>query len=80
MDARIRRMPPTAQAVLRHTLPTRIRTARLRAGMSQAALAAAAGVSPSTVCELESGLADPRIGTLLMVCSVLRISPGAVLA
>jgi len=45
--------------------------ARRRAGLSQRALAARAGVPPSTVARIETGALDPRIGTverLLRAC------------
>lgn len=50
-------MTPTATAsrILRH--------ARLRAGLSQRALAAAAGLPQSTVGRIESGSLSPRIDT-----------------
>lgn len=47
--------------------------ARRRAGLSQRDLAARAGVTQSTVARIESGVVDPRVGTLrtlLRVCEV----------
>ena len=49
----------------------RLRVARRRAGLSQRALAARAGVPASTVARIETGVLDPRIGTverLLRAC------------
>ena len=41
-----------------------VRTARRRRGLSQRALAAAAGVPQSTIGRIESGVLDPRVTTL----------------
>lgn len=44
--------------------PALLRTARERAGLSQAALAAAAGTSQSAVARYETGVAQPSLRTL----------------
>ncbi len=41
-----------------------MRAARLEAGLSQRALAERAGVPQSTVARIETGVLDPRVGTL----------------
>jgi transcriptional regulator with XRE-family HTH domain len=58
-----------------------LRYARRRAGLSQRALAAKAGVAPSCVSRIESSRADPRVSTLsrlLRACeTTLEALPGS---
>ena len=54
---------------------TLLRTWRQRAGLSQEALAAAAGVGERTIRGLETGeRADPRVGTVRLVADALRLA------
>lgn len=46
------------------TAATLLRTARVRAGLSQRALAARAGTSQAAVAAIESGRKSPRLATL----------------
>lgn len=58
--------------------PHPLTAARHAAGLSQAQLAAHAGVCRETVSALEHG-ALPRTRTLIALASALRIAPGAIL-
>ena len=53
---------------------------RKRSGMTQAEAAEAAGISERTYADAERGLLNMRIGTLLHICSALKITPDDVLA
>lgn len=55
-----------------------VRAARRQQGLSQAGLAARAGVSARTVAALESGTADPRWSTVARLLAVAAVEPGAV--
>lgn len=52
----------------------RIRQERLRAGLSQRALARRLGVSPSLISQLESGQSNPSVGTLYALVNELDLS------
>jgi transcriptional regulator with XRE-family HTH domain len=49
--------------------------ARAAAKMTQHELAAAAGVSPATVAQLENRFSDPRLSTVVNLAEALRVSP-----
>ena len=68
--------PPAIDTLLARNLVT----ARLRAGLTQFELAAAARVSRATIAQLESGDSDPRLSTLVEIAKALRISPLALLS
>lgn len=51
-----------------------LRAFRALRGMSQAALAHAAGVSPVTIATFESGKSDLRSGTIAKICDALGVS------
>jgi len=51
-----------------------IQTARKSHKLSTTALCAMTGFSPRTLRELERGLGNPRLSTLLVVCDVLELS------
>lgn len=50
---------------------TRLREARAAAGLSQAALAAAVGVTRQTVCCIESGSYNPTLNLCISICKTL---------
>jgi transcriptional regulator with XRE-family HTH domain len=55
-------------------LASNLRTARRRAGMTQAELASAAGVGTGTVARLELGeMEDPRISTVRKLAHALDV-------
>jgi transcriptional regulator with XRE-family HTH domain len=69
-------MPRTKQS----TLASRLRAARESAGLSRAALADKASVSPATIEKLEMGSKDdPRLSTLRALSRALGIPIGALL-
>lgn len=52
---------------------------RKRAGMTQAEVAEAAGLSDRTYADIERGSVNMRIETVLRICNVLHITPDEVL-
>lgn len=61
------------------SLPARIRTARQAAGLSQAGLAAAVGVSESAVSGWERGHYSPGAESLVALAAALRTTVCALL-
>jgi transcriptional regulator with XRE-family HTH domain len=57
-------------------LGPRVRAYRTRAGMSARDLAAATDLSPGFVSQLERGLTNPSVATLLRICRVLNVQIG----
>ncbi len=53
--------------------------ARKRLGLTQADVAEAAGLSDRTYANIERGLVNMRLKTLLRICEVLHISPDELL-
>ena len=58
-----------------HTIGNRLLTIRKRLGLTQAAVAEAAGLSDRTYADIERGCVNMRIETVLKICSVLHITP-----
>ena len=58
---------------LRTTLASDIKSARLKAGLSQEALALAAGVDRTYVSQLERGIANPSLLILYRISKVLVV-------
>ena len=52
---------------------------RKRAGLTQAEVAEAAGLSDRTYADIERGTVNMRIETILRICDVLHITPDVVL-
>lgn len=52
---------------------------RRRAGMTQAEVAEAAGLSDRTYADIERGMVNMRTETMLRICNVLYITPDEVL-
>ena len=71
-----KRTPPTSQAGRRQleALGARLRAARLRREMSQAALAEKVGVHVQTILKLESGNPATSLATMLLVLKALGMS------
>jgi transcriptional regulator with XRE-family HTH domain len=66
------RFPPPAMGQIDvKTLGKLIRRARTRAGLSQAALAEAAGVADETVSRVERGAYEPSLSTLVRLADAL---------
>jgi len=53
-----------------------LREHRLRLGMSQEALAHAAGLHPTEVSRLERAVRDPRLSTIVRVARALGVTTG----
>lgn len=62
------------------TFAIRLRLARQRAGLSQAAVARAAGVDVKTVVRVEMGATQPRIDTADALCEAVGSSFGELMA
>lgn len=58
---------------------SRLYSFRKHAGMTQAELAEAAGLSDRTYADIERGTANMRIETILRICNALHITPDEVL-
>ena len=52
---------------------------RKRIGMTQAEVAEAAGLSDRTYADIERGMVNMRIETILRICQVLHITPDEIL-
>ncbi len=52
---------------------------RKKSGMTQAEVAEAAGLSDRTYADIERGTANMRVGTMLQICNVFRITPNDIL-
>lgn len=52
---------------------------RKRMGLTQAEVAERAGLSDRTYADIERGMANMRVETLLRICGVLRITPNDIL-
>lgn len=57
----------------------RLFSARKKAGMTQAEVAEAAGLSTRTYADIERGNVNMRIETALKICKVLHITPNEIL-
>lgn len=57
----------------------RVREVRLDAGLSQEALAEAAGLHPTFISNVERGYRVPSVPTLLRLAAGLRVAPGELL-
>jgi transcriptional regulator with XRE-family HTH domain len=67
---------PPAGSDRETTLGPRVRTLRTQRGMSARDLAAATDLSPGFISQLERGLANPSVATLLRICGVLGVQIG----
>lgn len=54
---------------------TELRAIRLRAALSQRDLAALAGMSPTTISDLENDLTEPRPSTIRRLAKALNVEP-----
>jgi transcriptional regulator with XRE-family HTH domain len=66
-------MRPKRDQDLNHAVGTRIRIARLRAGLTQERLAERLGVEPTTVYRFESGRRGVTLPMLLRIAAVLNV-------
>ena len=57
----------------------KLHAVRKRAGMTQAEVAEAAGLSDRTYADIERGSVNMRIETVLRICNVLHITPDSIL-
>ena len=57
------------------TIGNRLLAIRKRLGLTQTAVAEAAGLSDRTYADIERGCVNMRIETVLKICSVLHITP-----
>ena len=62
-----------------HEIGNRLFAIRKRAGMTQAEVAEAAGLSDRTYADIERGTVNMRIETILRICTVLHITPDEIL-
>lgn len=61
------------------TIGNKLLAIRKRAGLTQAEVAEAAGLSDRTYADIERGTVNMRIETILRICSVLHITPDEIL-
>lgn len=62
-----------------HTIGNKLLAIRKRAGLTQAEVAEAAGLSDRTYADIERGSVNMRTETILKICNVLHITPDEVL-
>ena len=62
-----------------HMIGNRLLSFRKRAGLTQAEVAEAAGLSDRTYADIERGTVNMRVETLLHICDALHITPDEVL-
>lgn len=62
-----------------HTIGNKLLAIRKRAGLTQAEVAEAAGLSDRTYADIERGTVNMRTETILRICKVLHITPDEVL-
>jgi transcriptional regulator with XRE-family HTH domain len=65
---------PAASAAIRGTISARVAGLRRAAGLTQALLSQAAGLSPSAVGLIEQGRSTPALGTLESIASALGVT------
>ena len=61
------------------TIGNKLYAVRKRAGMTQAEVAEAAGLSDRTYADIERGTVNMRIETVLKICEALHITPDEIL-
>lgn len=62
-----------------HNIGNKLLALRKRAGMTQAEVAEAAGLSDRTYADIERGCVNTRTETILRICNVLHITPDEIL-
>ena len=63
----------------RQYIGEKLRVFRKKAGLTQVQLAERAGLSERTYADIERGVSNMRVETLLSICSVLKITPDQIL-
>lgn len=75
-------MPPRRQSEPRSAehaaLGEAVRLARVEAGLSQEALADAAGLHITVLGDVERGVGNPEYATLVKLARALNVAPGAI--
>ena len=61
------------------TIGNKLLTIRKKAGLTQAEVAEAAGLSDRTYADIERGTVNMRIETILKICEALKITPDEIL-
>ena len=62
-----------------HDIGNKLLAIRKRMGMTQAEVAESAGLSDRTYADIERGIVNMRIETILRICNVLHITPDEIL-
>ncbi len=62
-----------------HSIGNKLLAYRKRAGLTQAEVAEAAGLSDRTYADIERGSVNMRIETILKICQALHITPDDIL-
>lgn len=62
-----------------HVIGNKLLAIRKRIGMTQAEVAEAAGLSDRAYADVERGMVNMRVETLLRICQVLHITPDEIL-
>lgn len=75
MDSRQERV----ELALRASLGARLRTARLSARVTQAELAKVAGLTRSSIANIETGRYTPSVPLLVVMALELQVDPGALI-
>ena len=61
------------------TIGNKLHAIRKKCGLTQAEVAEAAGLSDRTYADIERGVVNMRIETILRICDVLHITPDEIL-
>ena len=72
-------MYPAIFSGLHEQLGANIRTARLKAGLTQEDLSRASGIHAVEISRMESSMRDMKISTLLKLCRALGMTPNELL-
>ena len=78
-DAKLKAELKATAIRVRKEFSSRLKAARLAAGMTQTEVARKSRVNQVTVSAYESGRIDPSLSVLVSLCEILKVSPNELL-